>query len=163
MKPKSENSALFFSDPVGKSAHKNRTYGSNRGSALPSVLFVFFVSAFISIIYLCHEDIHISKISRDPFTKIKGGVKCTVIMTVSDRTLRMSFSMPYGDKQQKEQVIMKLPIIKHDIMLSSDDFNFVACLENRDFTSLKRYLSRTINRHLDRPVDTVYLEQLLFN
>ena len=75
----------------------------------------------------------------------------------------MSFSMPYGDKQQKEQVIMKLPIIKHDIMLSSDDFNFVACLENRDFTSLKRYLSRTINRHLDRPVDTVYLEQLLFN
>ena len=163
MKPKSENSILFLSDPVGKAANKNRTYGSDRGSALPPVLFIFFISALISIIYLYHEDIHIPKISRDPFTKIEGGVNCTVIMTVRDRTLRMSFSMPYGDKQQKEQIMMKLPIIKHDLMLSSDDFDFVACLENRDFASLKSYIAKIINRYLDRPVDKVYFEQLWYN
>jgi len=124
---------------------------------------IIFFGGLIVFLYNYREEIHIPQITLEPFRHSGGNVECLVVTTIRDKSLRLSFSIPAKDKRHRERLIRELPRIKHELLMSADDPEMVSYFEKRDFVSIRKKVIELVNKHLEKPVDTVYFDSFFYN
>lgn len=134
-----------------------------KGNIYVSLLIIVFFCALIGVVYHFRHEMHIPEFTLDP---ARGGgrtVTCRLVASVGSKSLRVGFSIPTEDKEQKEHLVHELPRIKNDLLMSADTPDLVSLYEKRDFAAIKSSLLRAVNRHADRPVKTLYFESFFYD
>ncbi len=131
------------------------------------IITLIFLSVAVGSIYIYREKLHISKMlpSRETMTKpLKGTMKCTLITTVGDRHyLRMKLAIPYENRDQWKELNKMIPAFKHEFISAMDDPGMRHMVMERNFEALRGLLVRIVNRHVEKPVSTIYFESFFYD
>lgn len=90
-------------------------------------------------------------------------VHCETATTIGTKHLTLGFYIVSADRSQWEELVKKLPRIKHDILVTANEAKMRSWIAQRDFGKIKASLLETVNRHTGRPVKTVYLESFFYD
>lgn len=117
-----------------------------------------------SVILYSRRELKIPELSlKSSNSKSDTQVTCVLVARVGERDLRMGFFMPTEDRDQRDDLLQKLPVIKHDILISTGRPEFLSALELRDFDSIREHLLITVNQYAKNPVDDLYFESYYFD
>lgn len=140
-----------------------KTLFNKKGNIYISSLIIVFFCVLVLFVYHFRKEIHIPELTLDPVGGGDQNVKCLLVSSVGSKSLRIGFSIPSEDKRQKENMLKELPRIKHDLLMSADAPDLVSFYKERDFTAIKSYLLRVVNRYSDQPVETIYFESFFYD
>ncbi|RJR30515.1 MAG: hypothetical protein C4576_33365 [Desulfobacteraceae bacterium] len=145
--------------------HENRR-GGEALSHLKSILLILLVIGLgiTSVIFYSRRELKIPELSlKSSQSKSDSQVDCLLVARLGDRHLRMGFYMPAEDRKQRDDLLKKLPAIKHDLLMSAGRADFLSALEIRDFDSIREYLLETVNLHAREPVDSLFFQNFHFD
>lgn len=132
-------------------------------------VFFYIPAATIVVIATCavlyhRRDLKIPEFSLQPSGRaVENQVGCLLVAKIGDRDLRIGFVMPTEDRHDREALLEKLPVIKHELLMSSDRPELVHSLEQRDFDAIRDHLLNVINRYSSRPVVKLFFESYFFD
>ena len=132
------------------------------------------ISIFIAILFLAlaiiayhfRDELKIEKFvfSNKEYIRRAGiFVRISVTAGIEDKTLRVRFLIPCRNMKQKEEILEKLPVIKHELLMTIDRPDVTQSVKNRRFGSLKKQLLQTVNNYSSESVNKLYLENYFFN
>jgi hypothetical protein len=105
------------------------------------------------------RELKIPEISLKPSnSKSDTHVGCLLVTRVGERHLRMSFYVAAEDRKQRDDMLHKLPVIKHDLLMSANRPEFLSALELRDFDLIREHLLMTVNQYAKNPIDHLFFE-----
>jgi flagellar basal body-associated protein FliL len=116
--------------------------------------------------YKFRDDI---KIERFIFNKQdvsrRSGIYVRFIVTASidDKTLRLRFLVPCQDIKQRDEILGKLPVIQHEMIMTLSRPEMTRVVEKRSFSTMKKYMLKSLNNHSDKSIKKLYLENWFYN
>lgn len=117
-----------------------------------------------SVLLYNRKDLKIPEFSSRPSGRTPNNqVGCQIVAKVGERRLRMDLVMAAENRDQRDDLLHKLPAIKHDLLMSASQPDLVPSLELRDFDAIRDHVLRTVNQHTNRPVDQLYFESYSFD
>lgn len=129
--------------------------------------YILMIAALViaaSIVLYNRRDLKIPEFSLKPSGRTPDNqVGCLLVAKVGERHLRMGFVMPAANREDRDDLLQKLPVIKHDLLMSANHPDLVHSLELRDFDAIRNHVLRTVNHHIKRPVDQVFFESYYFD
>jgi hypothetical protein len=118
------------------------------------------------IAYQYTEDIHIGTLIFGKKDRVKSsGIYARLILSASidDKILQLQFLIPCRDIKQRDEVLGKLPVIQNEILMRLSHPEVARVVEQRRFSTIKRYVLQAINIHSSESIHTLYLESYFFN
>jgi hypothetical protein len=90
-------------------------------------------------------------------------VACVILSKIGDKHLRMGFVVHVEDREHQEALLQKLPMIKHDLLVSANKPEWALWYELRDFDRIRHQLLKVINVHSSKPVQDIYFESFYYD
>lgn len=117
-----------------------------------------------SIVLYNRRDLKLPEFSLRPSGRTPDNqVGCLFLTNVGERHLRMGVVMPAKSRENRDDLLQKLPLIRHDLLMSANDPEFIQSLERRDFDAIRDHVLRSVNRHTKNPVDQLFFESYSFD
>ncbi|MBN1106111.1 MAG: flagellar basal body-associated FliL family protein [Deltaproteobacteria bacterium] len=129
-----------------------------------SILFVIVLGALIAFMVLHRRDFKLPELSlRSSPRAPDSRVVCAIVTKIGDKHLRMGFIVHVEDRAHQETLLQKLPMIKHDLLVSANNPEWALLYEIRDFDRIRDRLLTIINDYSDKPVRDIYFESFYYD
>jgi len=141
-------------------------HGSEALSYKKSILLIMFIIGLgiASVMLYSRRELRIPELSlKSSQSKSDSQVDCLLVARLGDRDLRMGFYVPTESRKQRDDLLQKLPAIKHELLMSAGRGDFLSALELRDFDSIREYLLETVNHYAQEPVDSLFFQNFYFD
>ncbi len=116
-----------------------------------------------SVVLYTRKDFKLPEFSFRPSGRADNQVGCLLETRVGDRHLRMNLVMGVENREQRDDLLNKIPAIKNELLMSADRPDFIPYLEIRDFDAIRDHVLRTVNRHTRKPVNRLFFESYFFD
>ena len=130
-------------------------------------ILLVFILTLTGMAYHYRGEIHIPRklmAVKDRFFSIRGpSVKFDVATSIGDQHLWVKFSAPCINMRHKNQILKRLPKIKHELLMSMSRPEVIQAIEVRDFKSIKKHSLQIINNFSPELINKLYLEFFFLN
>lgn len=126
------------------------------------------VSALAATAYYYREDIRTLKISKDKTGRFfssesRMNVKPVLFANIGTKHLRLKLNIPCKDKEQKDDLLRKMPRIKHELLMSMSSKEVELSIEQKNFNAIRKHLLHVFNSHVTEPLEKLYFEGFFYN
>jgi flagellar basal body-associated protein FliL len=129
-----------------------------------SILFVIALGIVIAFMVHHRRDFKLPELSLRSSPRVPDSrVACVVVTKIGDKHLRMGFVVHVDDREHQETLLQKLPMIKHDLLVSANSPEWALCYELRDFDRIRDQILKVINVYSSEPVRDIYFESFYYD
>lgn len=133
-----------------------------------TIFLIGLVLALSATAYYYREEIRTSKISRDKagrlfYSESRMNVKPTLFANIGTKHLRLKLNIPCKDKEQKDELLRKMPRIKHELLMSMNSKEVELSIEQKNFKAIRKHLLQVFNNHVTEPLEELYFEGFFCN
>lgn len=129
-----------------------------------TILFVIVLGVLIALMLHHRRDFKLPELAIRSSSRVPDSrVECVVVAKIGDKHLRMGFVAHVEDKDQQETLLQKLPMIKHDLLMTANRPEWVLCYELRDFDRIRDQVLKVINVYSTEPVQNIYFESFHYD
>jgi hypothetical protein len=89
-----------------------------------------------------------------------NGAKCVLEFNSGDQNLLIKFVVPCADQRQSDEVTSKMVRVKHECLMALYRPDTAEFIRQRNFEALRKVLVRALNGVVNRPVNTIYFENV---
>ena len=141
---------------------------TNEKIAIFVIIFVLVsILTLTGLAYNYREEIDFSQrirtIKNRVFAKEEVSLKFNLVAGINEKSLRVKFSIPCENIKQRHCILKRLPIIKHELLMSMSRPEVMRSIEERDFNAMKRGSLRIINSVSNEAINRLYVEFFFLN
>ena len=105
------------------------------------------------------KDIRISSVKFKKKQKYYQTANLSLVSNIGPTyQMKMDLSIPCQTKTQYSDLTYKMPRIKSALLTTMDQGEMTNLIEDRDFDAIKKAYMGVINRFVEKPVNTIYIE-----
>ena len=133
------------------------------------LLFIFFIGVVFAssiVTYRYKDEIKNLKIVTtiaDSFSHPEKYVKCYVVTSIDGKCLRLVLLIPCKDQIQKQALLQKMPRVRHEILMSVNSAEMAMSIKQKDFKAIKKNLLQIVDKHADKQIKEIFLENFFYN
>ena len=131
---------------------------------------VFLLGSILTLTGLAYnyrEEIDLSqrirKIKNRVLEKEEVSLKFNLVAGINEKSLRVKFYIPCKNMKQRHHIFKRLPVIKHELLMSMSRPEVIQSIEERDFNAMKKGSLKIINSVSNEVINRLYLEFFFLN
>jgi len=129
-----------------------------------SIVFVIVLGVVIALMLHHKRDFKLPELALRSSPRVPDSrVECVIVAKIGDKHLRMGFVAHVEDRDHQEILLQKLPMIKHDLLMSANSPEWTLCCELRDFDKIRHQILKVINVYSIEPVRDIYFESFYYD
>ena len=80
-----------------------------------------------------------------------------------DSSIWIQLATPYRNSKQRSELCKYSSVIKNDFLLSVEAKKLHQWAQRRDYLAVKKYYLSIVNKYIEEPIHTVYLNEFFMN
>ena len=141
---------------------------SKKENLFITIFLIGLVMTLIVTLYYYREEIKNLQIPKNKTAHLfpsKSGMSAKPVLftNIGTKHLRLKLHIPCNDKEQKNDLIRKMPKIKNELIMSMSGDEMELSIKNKDFNAVRKHLLQVFNNHVTKPLKELYFESFFYN